>query len=163
MSYKNCESTLLSPLIERAKSFLTEDIGIEVLEESNDQKCDNSILSFAYTSMIPLSGGVDGLFLMSFERTLLEEVTDRFVYGGVDESEKDEIISSLSDEVTNIILGNVLGSLIVDGFETETKPPVKVIDIDEVLSISKKETISLNINSTYGKMLVVISADNVTY
>jgi len=162
MLYKNCEDTLLSPLIERAKSFFIEDIGIDVVEEKNE-KCQNEILFFYHTSIIALSGGIVGYFLMSYEKLILEKTADSFVYGGVDEDEKEEIIESLADEVTNIILGNVLGSFTINGVDTNTTPPIQVAGISEILIFSKKETISLNINTSYGKVLLAFSADEIIF
>jgi len=162
MQYKTCENTLLNPIVERINSFLTDDLLIEVSEEGSDECMHSMALSF-HTSIIALCGGVNGWFIMSYDETILNAIANKFVYGKIEENEKEDMIASVADEVTNIIIGNVLSYFVKDGLETKITPPIGILNAEEISNIKQRETIARIVKTEYGKIFVAISADEISF
>jgi len=162
MLFSQCTKTPLYSLAQRAKSFLSVDMGIEDVA-IDDNICEGKPQLFGYTSMIATMGAFNGWFVMSFEERLLEAIAESFLCENLGDVKKDDAIMSLSDEIPNTVIGNVLSDMVKNDLDTSITPPIGLVGVKEIRGLNNRDTLAVNINSRSGKLSIIISFDDIYF
>ncbi|MEA2100433.1 MAG: chemotaxis protein CheX [Campylobacterota bacterium] len=135
-------------------------MNIKVQDDLSNQNCIKDMSYYAYTSVIELSGKRDGFVMISFTNPLLEAITKVFINGEdfKSESEKEELILSVTQEVINIIISNVLNMLEDNGKGISISIPKSFKGVESFINI-KNSIINIEIDSEYGNLSVGVSND----
>lgn len=138
---------ILDCIIDEAKIFLNNNMSLNIVEIKATK---NNTLD-THISLIDLTGNEKFRVIISIEDRLFEILFHKFFKDGVEDSEKDELIDALPDEIINIIVG-----LAIRHF------PLKYEDL--VLGIpikSSKENISngIEIITSEGSLICTIMND----
>ena len=100
------EEILLDAIINTSKSFLQNDISIEVIETFSTK---NSNINKHY-SLVGFNGDIDIFCVISIDEELLERIYNVFVPCEVSNEEKQEMIGNLPDEIVNTVAGLAIAS-----------------------------------------------------
>lgn len=148
------EHEILSPLVERAMSFLQEDLEIQVLSEKVDIISPKKVNLKKNTAMIGTGGSVQVLVTMGYDDELLSKVVEAFLEGEeVDEDELEEIQESVSCEVVNTIVGNALKNPL-DGTTLGITPPILISEAKSLYKQKSSQIATAIIITEFGEMLL---------
>ncbi len=148
------EHEILSPLVERAMSFLQEDLEIQVLSKKVDIISPKKVKLKKNTAMIGTGGSVQVLVTMGYDDELLSKVVEAFLEGEeVDEEELEEIQESVSCEVVNTIVGNALKNPL-DGTTLGITPPILISEAKSLFKQKSSQIAAATIITEFGEMLL---------
>lgn len=102
-------SDLLSPLLETARHFLTEEIGLEA--ESADQSASirpNSLELNKKTVLLGIKGAIECYFVLSVDDEVLRLMVRSYILDELQPGEESEYMQDILAESANTILGNSL-------------------------------------------------------
>ena len=148
---------LLYPMVERSKSFLSNEMGIKVLTDNPTIITPEKLKLYKYSAMIGTAGSVDVILIMGYESELLLNLINTFLGGDhIEENELTEIRNSVSSEIINIIVGNALINPI-DSSTIGITPPV-MIHHEKVIETEDNKTFiySSTLKTEYGDMSIAI-------
>ncbi|MCV6606874.1 MAG: chemotaxis protein CheX [Campylobacterales bacterium] len=146
--------TILSPLAERTKSFLKEDMGIEILEETKEIEVPNKFSLKDYTVTIGIGGSLSVLFIVSYEKSALDSLLKAFAYDDIEPEEEDEMKESVASEIANTVIGNSLPNFPKGGDGVTITPPIVICEAKSI-NKQKDSNISISTIKTSGGEIVV--------
>jgi len=143
---------LINDIITESKSFLQDDMNIEVssIEVDTDFKLDS------YYSTIKLSGHKEIFCILCVDEPLIDKIFGVFIPYEITDEEKNDIIKTLPDEIINTVVGLSISRFPKEYKELDMSIPIlldqAVIELlnNDNLSITKK------INTSYGSLKCTI-------
>ena len=127
-------SQLLIPIIDRLKSFLENDMNIDVIKDESKIVNSEHVTLKEQTVLIATGGSVQLIITMGFDDEILDKLVEEFCYGAVYEGDElIEIQESVACEVSNTVIGNAIKNPIDDSVINITPP----ILIHEAKSLAK--------------------------
>jgi hypothetical protein len=87
-------------------NFFQNDMKLDIVEIKPIQ----DYLSLGHFSSIELNSNINLIISLDIEDKLFDILFDKFFKDGVEESEKDELVNALPDEIINIIVGLSINS-----------------------------------------------------
>ena len=87
-------------------NFFQNDMKLDIV----DVKPIQDYLSLGHFSSIELSSNINLIISLDIEDKLFDILFDKFFKDGVEDSEKDELVNALPDEIINIIVGLSINS-----------------------------------------------------
>ncbi len=159
MLYKDYERIFMFPIISRTISFLSQDMNIQLIDNIQNNEYVKGIVFRCQTSVIEIIGQENVIIIMSFSKELLDVLVDRFTYGEeISNEEKDEVFSSVVQEVINIVVGNALKTIQKKGTNINISTPKSFTT--PLFEYNKEELVSMNLNTKYGLLSIGITDNN---
>ena len=116
---------ILVPIIKRVKSYLAEEMNIDVFNTS-EISCPKNIHLKKNTVMIGTTGSIKLIISLGFDEKLLRKMVESFLgEESIEDYELSEVSDSVACEVTNTIIGNAINNPI-DNSDIYITPPVLV-------------------------------------
>jgi CheY-specific phosphatase CheX len=117
--------TVISSLIERTKSYLAAEVGIDVAEVRNSAGDIDRLELREFTAVIGVGGSVGLLIAFSFPRSFVDILYSRLTAGiKVPPGEEADYRRSTVTEVANVIIGNCTANFSADGERICISPPI---------------------------------------
>jgi len=118
---------ILHPIIKRVKTYLEEEMNIDVFNTS-DITCPKNIHLKKNTVMIGTSGSIKLIITLGFDEVLLNKLVEVFMEGeDIGDCDIEEVTNSIACEVTNTIIGNAIDNP-VDSSDIYITPPVLIYE-----------------------------------
>ncbi len=150
------EQEILSPMLERTVSFLTEDMQISVTSNNIEIVSPNQVELKKNTAMIGTGGSIQVIITMSYDDKLLEKLVEVFLEGEeAPEDEIDEIRESVSSEIVNTIVGNALTNPL-DGTTLSITPPILIYEAKSLFKHKSSKIATAIVNTEFGDMLLTV-------
>ncbi|MBU1990102.1 chemotaxis protein CheX [bacterium] len=150
------EKDVLTPILQRAVSFLNDDMKIRVVSQSLQVICPKKVELKKNTSMIGTGGSIQVIITMSYEDALLEELVKAFLEGEeAAEDEMDEIRESVSSEFVNTVVGNALSNPF-DGTTLTITPPVLIYEAKSLFRHKSSAIAAASITTSFGDILLTV-------
>ncbi|MFA6137225.1 MAG: chemotaxis protein CheX [Sulfurimonas sp.] len=150
------ETEILLPMLERAISFLTDDMQIKVTSNSAEVVCPNQVELKKNTAMIGTGGSIQVIITMSYDDQLLEKLVEVFLEGEeADEDELDEIRESVSSEIVNTVVGNALTNPL-DGTTLTITPPILIYEAKSLFKHKSSRIATAIVTTEFGDMLLTV-------
>lgn len=157
------ENEILMPLVERAISFLQDDLGITVSSENIELLSPHKVELKKNTAMIGTGGSIQVLITIGYDDALLGKIVEAFLEGEeVDEDEKDEIQESVSCEFVNTIVGNALKNPL-DGTTLSITPPILICEAKSLFKQKSSKIAIAKIQTEFGEMLLTTIGPKETF
>ena len=152
---------ILDALILQTRLFLSEDMDIEIKEVTIDDTNPERLSLKKYTSMIGTGGSLNSMVIVSFDEDLLNHLVEIFMDGEeVEEDEKDEILTSVTGETINTIIGLSLPIFPNRGKGITITPPVSIGDASSIKKDKNSKILKAGISTDFGEMnICMISAE----
>lgn len=151
---------ILAPIAIRARSFLSDDMGIELLESSFEISKPNMIPPYPYAVKIRISGSVNALFIMGFETHTLEEVSKFFVVDAQGDTAYEFMKEQVACEVANTVFGNAIMNFPNKGAGVIVTPPF-IIGLGNRLFKNVHTNLCITeIKTSGGAIMVALLAEN---
>lgn len=116
---------VLIPIIKRVKTYLYEEMNIDVFNTS-DITCPKNIHLKKNTVMIGTTGSIKLIITLGFDEELLNKMVEIFIDDDcITDYDLEEVRDSVACEVTNTIIGNAIDNP-VDNSDIYITPPVLV-------------------------------------
>jgi len=116
---------VLLPIIKRVKTYLLDEMNIDVFNTS-EITCPKNIHLKKNTVMIGTTGSIKLIITLGFDEELLNKMVEIFLDGeNISEYDLSEVRDSVACEVTNTIIGNAIDNPI-DNSDIYITPPVLV-------------------------------------
>lgn len=119
-------SDILTPIAIRTRSFLSDDMGLELLKSDFEISASYMLPSYPYAVKIGLGGCVHSEFIMGFELNALEHISSSFDIGAQWDSDHESILVQIACEVANTVLGNAIMNFPNKGAGVNITPPFMV-------------------------------------
>lgn len=147
---------LILSLQRRSAEYLSSDLGIDSeVQQINSTIFDNSSC-VKHSSLIGTTGSVEVFIAIGYDENLFEELVKIFLQGDeLEGAELLEIRESISCEIVNIIVGNVIGNSL-ETSELKITPPLYIEEISSVFRDKNNKVVSTNIKTAYGNMYIFI-------
>ncbi len=146
---KQYEEVLLA-ITSRTKSFLSEDMGIELMDKETTIDNEDKFQLYEYTAIIGLGGDIKALTIFSFDTSLANKLVDSFIYGEVTQEERDSLINEIAAEVANTVLGNAIPSFPNDGKGATITPPIIIEDAKLAMKLKDSCVLTTKILTKHG-------------
>ena len=154
---------VLHPLLARAISFISGDLGIDVLADTTEILSPTSVNLKTNTAMIGTGGAIQVMITMGYDDKLLEKIVEAFLEGEeADEDEMDEIRESVSCEVINTIVGNALRNP-VDDTTLSITPPIAIYEAKSLFKHKSSKIATATLKTEYGDMLLTAIGPRANY
>lgn len=127
--------------IEEVATGYLGDLDIQI--EDISKEVEDKIIVERVSSLINMKGSLDGLLVVSANETLSRKLVNAFILGGVDESEIEAYYEDVLGEITNTVLGNVLGSLEEEGIYLTMGVPVMLSNRSAYIKYSNRQIYSI--------------------
>ncbi len=111
--------------------------------ENSERTLEDKIVVHRVSSLINIKGSLDGLLVVSTNESLSKKLVEAFIIGGVSQEEVEEYYEDVLGEITNTILGNVLGSLEEDGIYLTMGVPVILSNRNAYIKYSNRQIYSI--------------------
>jgi chemotaxis protein CheX len=142
---------VLKAIIDRAESFIGEDMGIEVLDKDICANfCEFELLECM--TIIGLGGDINALTIFSFETSLVDKLAESFIYGEVTKEEKAELFSEIPAEVANTVLGNAIPNFPNSGKGATITPPIIIEDARLARKLKDSSVLTARLKTKYGNV-----------
>jgi len=146
----------LEAIANRMKSFLDEDMGIEVVDnEISIDNGDKFNLS-KHTAIIGLGGEVKALTLYSFDESLANKLVESFTYGEITKEEKEELLAEIPAEVANTVIGNAIPNFPNAGKGATITPPIIIKDAQLAMKLKNSTVLTAMVETKYGNALCAL-------
>ena len=147
----------INPFLDSVKSIL-EQLGITDIKMSGLNKKEKMFVNLEITSMIGIVGDIRGNIAYSMSEESAKKAISIMMMGmSIDKI--DEIGRSAIGELTNMITGNASTLLSRNGYLTDITPPSTVSGKDMYFIISTVETITIEIDTSIGRIEVNIGLE----
>ena len=154
MKNNDYTSIILDSLVIRSKSFLTQEMGLEILLIKEESTSPPKVHLQTSTSMISVSGSLEMLITMGYSDELLQKLMEVFLEGEeIEEDEIEEIRQSVSSEIVNIIVGNALFNPIDDTI-LHISPPILIYEGKFLFKHKDSKIAITRIQTNFGEMLL---------
>ncbi|RKX22672.1 MAG: hypothetical protein DRP35_01385 [Candidatus Zixiibacteriota bacterium] len=102
----------MDTIIDRAKSYMTEEMDLTIDTELSKSKMKTELLELdGVISLISLKGALSAVFAMGFDNDLALHLVRKFAIGELTESEEKEYLGDTMSEIANIVTGSTLNVL----------------------------------------------------
>jgi len=145
-------SQLLLPIINRAKSFLQDDMNIAVINDESKIVDSEHVTLKKNTVLIGTGGSVQVIITLGFDNEVLDKLVEEFCYG--EAYEGDELIEmqeSVACETSNIIIGNALKNPVDDTLINIT-PPILIHEAKSLAKYKNSMILESKINTIAGEV-----------
>jgi CheY-specific phosphatase CheX len=142
---------VLNAIIYRAELFLIDEMQIEAKFDGKYRLVSKIELK-KYTTMIGIGGALNLLFYVTYNESLLDNLTKAFAYGEIPEAEFIELRDSAAGEIANTIVGHSLSDFPNRGKGVTITPPVTIEDAKSILKTNGTEMITALLSTPYGDM-----------
>lgn len=156
-------SDLLSPLLETARSFLSEQIGLE--SQSTDETAIIQMKALELnkkTVMLGIRGAIECYFVLSVDDEVLRIMVRNYLIDNLEPGEEDDYMQDILAESANTILGNSLKhfpgleELLIIG------SPVALASEEALLRYKESQIWSCQLETTEGQLILgLVVSDNV--
>lgn len=137
----------------RVKSFMNEDMGIELLETKKEMNYINDYEPSKFTSAIGISGDINTLATFSFDNSLINKLSAVFVPDGFSKEETMEMIKDIPTEVANTVLGLALQGFPDEGEDITITPPFLIGTEELKKALKKSNFIAIKIQTKAGNII----------
>jgi len=96
---------LLYAIARQTRIFLINEMKMEEVSENLEIVSPKKLESHHYIVMIGVGGTADFQFIMSFEKNLMDSLTKKFIYGDIDDKDREEVREDIACEVANTVIG----------------------------------------------------------
>ncbi len=131
--------------IDQVASGYLKDLSIAF--DSTERTLEDKIVVHRVSSLINVKGSLDGLLVVSTNESLSKKLVDAFIIGGVSQEEVEDYYEDVLGEITNTILGNVLGSLEEEGIYLTMGVPVMLSNRNAYIKYSNRQIYSIKYHS----------------
>lgn len=157
------ENEILLPLVQRAMSFLQDELGINVETDNIELLSPQKVELKKNTAMIGTGGSIQVLITIGYDDALLGKIVEAFLEGEeLDEDEKDEIHESVSCEFVNTIVGNALKNPL-DGTTLSITPPILIHEAKSLFKHKTSKIAVATIQTEFGEMLLTTIGPKETF
>ena len=147
---------ILRVLVDRAISFLSSDMQIEVIDDDIKIESPREVKLKKNTSVIGTSGDTSVLIAMGYDDKLLDNMLEQFLEGeSVDDEEYEEMRNSTSCEVANIIVGNALANL-KNQENIGITPPILIYEGKSLYRYKNSQILNAEIKTNFDNMLITV-------
>lgn len=151
---------ILIPIATRARSFLSDDMEIELLENDFEISKPNILPSYPYAVKIRISGAVNALFIMGFEAHALEEVSKFFVVDAQGDAAYEFMKEHVACEVANTVLGNAITNFPNKGVGVSITPPFMIGLGNPLFKNAHTNLCTTEIKTSGGAIMLALLAEN---
>ena len=147
----------LEPIYKRAIDFLETDLGIELNSDFRGEFTSVSEIELEdMSSIVALEGGFSCSVIISAKKELCKVIIQALLQAELNDEEMNSCITEAATEISNVIIGNVIGQFPEQGNNIELKPPVRITKED--ISVDEYEEILSNeIRTGYGVFRLYIA------
>lgn len=142
---------VLKAIVHHAEIFMNEEMMIQTKLKGEYRSADKIVLK-KYTTTIGIGGTLNLLFYVTYNDTLLDNLTKALVYGGFSDFEFGELRESAAGEIANTIIGNALVDFPNRGLGVTITPPLTIEDAKSILKTNGAEIISASLTTQYGNI-----------
>ncbi|MCP4725192.1 MAG: chemotaxis protein CheX [bacterium] len=149
--------TILQTDLSKSNRFLETDLGIELNSDFRGEFTSVSeIVLEDMSSIAALEGDFSCSVIISAKNELCKVIIQALLQAELNDEEMNSCITEAATEISNVIIGNVIGQFPGQGNNIELKPPVRVtkedISVDEY-----EEILSSEIRTGYGVFRLYIA------
>ncbi len=149
----------LNPVAERVTSYLKDDLGLDIVDETVDIITPSMLDVYHVTGIISAGGSLGITIAISFDKELISYATSKFFIKPPSPEEISELSQGVADELINIILGNASSRFPKDASLFVLTPPTLLVDAKNI--INKKHNIvwKRSVVTNKGSMLLLYICD----
>lgn len=142
---------VLVPIIKRVKTYLEDELGIDVFNTS-DITCPDNIHIKKNTVMIGTTGSIKLIITLGFDDILLNKLFEIFIGDDdIEDSDIEEVRNSVACEVTNTIIGNAIDNPI-DNSDIYITPPVLIYEAKTLNKSKNSKFVFVTFITEYGEI-----------
>lgn len=142
---------VLVPIIKRVKTYLEDELGIDVFNTS-DITCPDNIHIKKNTVMIGTTGSIKLIITLGFDDVLLNKLFEIFIGDDdIEDSDLEEVRNSVACEVTNTIIGNAIDNPI-DNSDIYITPPVLIYEAKTLKKSKDSKFVFVTFITKYGEI-----------
>jgi chemotaxis protein CheX len=146
---------ILDSLVLQTKLFLTGDMDIDIQGVQINELNPDKLTLKDFTSMIGTGGTLNSMVVISFEKSMLDQLVELFMDGEeVDEDEIDEIRDSVTGETINTIIGLALPTFPNRGKGVTITPPITINDASNIKKYKNSKIVSAEIKTEFGVLSI---------
>ncbi len=145
------ESTLIAALVDRTKTYLASEAGIDVTDARRATGNLNQLKLQQSTAIVGLGGKIGLLIAFSFPREIVDVLYDRLT-AGIDVPEGDEALfrRETVTELVNVIIGNCTADFCTDGERISMSPPILLEEAKHIHRIKDAIFDSILLETAHG-------------
>lgn len=151
MKKDECLEQLLSAIVYRAELFLNDEMEIETSSERQFHAV-NKIELKKYTTVIGIGGTLNCLFYTTYDESLLDKLTQKFIFGEVDADEFLALRESAAGEIANTIIGHSIIDFPNRGYGVTLTPPSTIEDAKSILNTEGTGMINTSLLTPFGNI-----------
>lgn len=151
------DAKFINPFLMALKNIL-ESYNIEGIKRGDIKKKESMNVNMDVTAVVGLIGGVRGNVAYSLSQETAKNIVSAMMMGAP-VSELDGMARSAIGELSNMVTGTASGMLAGDGAMVDITPPSIIFGKDVYLIISSIETITVDMDTPYGKIEVNIGLE----
>jgi len=142
---------LLVPIIRRVKTYLEEEMKIDVFNCSEIVYPKNIHLK-RNTIMIGTSGSIKLIITLGYDDLLLNKLVEIFTHGdNIEDIDTNEVKNSVACEISNTIIGNAINNPI-DNSDIYITPPVLVSEAKTLYKDKDSKFVYVSLVTKYGEI-----------
>jgi len=146
---------VLDALILQAKLFLQEDMSVDIINITVEEKDYPKLVLKDYTSMIGTGGKLTVMIVISYQKSMLDKLVELYMDGEeIDPDEEFEIKDSVSGEVINTIMGLALPTFPSRGKGVTITPPITINDAANIVKHKNSKIVSALIETKFGEFSI---------
>lgn len=147
----------INPFLEAVKKIL-ESFGVSDVKRGGVRKKEIMNVDMDITSVVGLIGGIRGNIAYSLSQDTAKKIVSTMMMG-MPVNEMDAIARSAIGELANMITGTASGILSENNIITDITPPSIIFGSDIYFIISSVETISIDMETQFGKIEINIGLE----
>jgi CheY-specific phosphatase CheX len=151
MPEKQLIRKVVTATLERTRSYLAEEFGIEVNEITRDRGDIEMLAIHDMTAIVGVGGPVNLLVAFSFERRLADVLYERMTDGiDVEPGEEDLYRGSVVAEIVNTVIGNCTADFQQSDQRISLTPPVVLDQTKRIQRMKNATFISRTVHTDFG-------------
>jgi two-component system chemotaxis sensor kinase CheA len=159
VSAKEC-TEILTPIAARTCSFLSEDMGIELLEKTFEVSKSYKLPLYPYAIKIGISGSINSMLIMGFETHALEDVAKFFIVDAQGETAYEFMKEQVACEVANTVLGNAIMDFPNKGAGVVITPPCMIGPGNTLFKNAHTNLCTTEIKTSSGSIMLALLTEN---
>ncbi|NLC27944.1 MAG: chemotaxis protein CheX [Campylobacteraceae bacterium] len=148
-------SFIIKPILLRMQEYFTKDIGIDLQPNEAEIVRTSHIELLSYSVLINLSGGVNGGFIFTVEKSLGERLLELFSEVEISPEDRDEFVGEALAESLNIIIGNSYHLIPCGGEKIKFSPPLGLGGSSSIENYKQAHTTKGEFSSKYGRTILI--------
>lgn len=154
---------ILEVVVDVARGFLHEQIGIDVLRTEQKAECSSYFRLKPYTALMSISGSFSMNITFSFDGALIEQIYRVYCHElEIEDDERLEHIDETAADMINIVIGNSTERLAHDGTVVKISVPI-VINEANSLSIQDVQFLTTTLCTHSGDMMITAMPNTMDY